>query len=47
MMVSLLAMIYLREILARVQFVRTGEIILSGVVTYFSGIAQAQSPLLR
>lgn len=40
-MVSLLAMIFLRETLVGIQFVGAGMIILSGVVTHFSGIAQA------
>ncbi|MCP4536500.1 MAG: EamA family transporter [Chloroflexi bacterium] len=39
--VSLLAMIFLHETLAWIQVVGAGMIILSGVVTYFSGIAQA------
>jgi len=39
--VSVLAMVFLNESMNWVQFVGAGAIILSGVVTYFSGIAQA------
>ena len=39
--VSLLAMIFLHETLALVQIAGAGTIILSGFVTYFSGVAQA------
>jgi drug/metabolite transporter (DMT)-like permease len=39
--VSVLAMVFLHETLAWIQVAGAGMIILSGVVTYFSGVAQA------